>query len=341
MKTKVQKIVLDGHGSYLGMEKGCFVLTDKEQKVRRYPLFENEIGEVVLKSGNLVSTGALASLGFWDIDVLIVTQKGQPVAMLKGLDDDSHVKTRISQYEASKNDKGVIVAKKIVASRIETENLVLRKYGLRQHDLLSVKRTIEGVNSGSITTKLMAVEGHCSKHYFKQIFQLFPKTIRVDNRKTFKAYDGLNNTFNLAYTVLKWKVYRAIIRAKLEPYLGFLHSEAWGKPSLVCDFMELYRYLVEAFLIQNSANFKKKDFIMKQEDYSKNKVGKREYLNNSATNALTRKLDSYFESTVEVKRMRHGKRQTVETLINEEAFLLAQYLRDESETWTPRMPRLT
>jgi len=126
----------------------------------------------------------------------------------------------------------------------------------------------------------------------------------------------------------------------LEPYLGFLHSEAWGKPSLVCDFMELYRYLVEDFLVQNSANFKKKDFIMEHEDYSKNKAGKREYLNNSATNDLTRKLYSYFESTVEVERMRHGKRQTVETLINEEAFLLAQYLRDESETWTPRMPSL-
>lgn len=338
MKTKVQKIVLDGHGSYLGMEKGCFVVSDKEQNVQRYPLFENEIGEVVLKSGNLVSTGALASLGFWDIDVLITTQKGQPVAMLKGLDDDSHVKTRIGQYEASKNGKGVTVAKKIVASRIETENLVLRKYGLRQHDLLTVKRAIEGVNSGTITTKLMAIEGHCSKQYFKQVFQLFPGFMRVENRKTFKAYDGLNNLFNLAYTVLKWKVYRAIVRAKLEPYLGFLHSEAWGKPSLVCDFMELYRYLVEDFLIQNSANFKKKDFIMKHEDYSKNKVGKREYLNNSATNDLTRKLYSYFESTVEVERMRHGKRQTVETLINEEALLLAQYLRDESETWTPRIP---
>jgi len=46
------------------------------------------------------STGALASLGFWDIDVLIVTQKGQPVAMLRGLDDDSHVKTRISRARA-------------------------------------------------------------------------------------------------------------------------------------------------------------------------------------------------------------------------------------------------
>jgi len=35
--------------------------------------------------------------------------------------------------------------------------------------------------------------------------------------------------------------------------------------------------------------------------------------------------------------MKHGKRQTIETLINEEAFLFAQYLRDEQETWSPRI----
>jgi hypothetical protein len=38
---------------------------------------EKEIGEVISKSGNIVSTGALASCGFWDIDVLITTQKGE------------------------------------------------------------------------------------------------------------------------------------------------------------------------------------------------------------------------------------------------------------------------
>jgi hypothetical protein len=45
MKAKVQKIVLDGHGCYLGMEKGCFVIRSESGNVERIPLFENEIGE--------------------------------------------------------------------------------------------------------------------------------------------------------------------------------------------------------------------------------------------------------------------------------------------------------
>jgi len=35
-----------------------------------------------------------------------------------------------------------------------------------------------------------------------------------------------------------------------------------------------------------------------------------------------------------------GKRQTIETLINEEALLLAKFLRDEWKTWTPRITLL-
>jgi hypothetical protein len=64
--------------------------------------------------------------------------------------------------------------------------------------------------------------------------------------------------------------------------------------------------------------------------------GREEYLNNAKTTDLTRKLHNYFESIVEVERMRHGKRQTIKVLINEEAFLLAQYLGDEQEAWSPR-----
>jgi len=46
---------------------------------------------------------------------------------------------------------------------------------------------------------------------------------------------------------------------------------------------------------------------------------------------LTAKLNEYFESNVEVPRIRVGDRQTVEALINEEALLFAKYLRNEKK----------
>ena len=76
----------------------------------------------------------------------------------------------------------------------------------------------------------MYFEAKFSQFYVKQILQLIPEKIRPEGKKTFKAYDGTNNLFSLAYGLLAWKVHRALINAKLEPYLGFLHSEQFGNP---------------------------------------------------------------------------------------------------------------
>jgi hypothetical protein len=63
--------------------------------------------------------------------------------------------------------------------------------------------------------------------------------------------------------------------------------------------------------------------------------GRREYLDDSKTGDLMNSLFAYFEVMVDVPRVKCGSRQTIETLINEEAFLLAKYLRSERETWIP------
>jgi CRISPR-associated protein Cas1 len=186
----------------------------------------------------------------------------------------------------------------------------------------------------------MSVEGHFSENYFHQIFSLIPYSLRPNSRKTFKAYDGINNLFNLSYEVLSWKVQYALIKAKLEPYLGFLHSIAEGKPSLICDFQELYRYLVDDFIIEYCRNLRRQDFTVKTENLSVNKKSKREYLNDIQTHVFTRNLNRYFESNVNIPRVRRGQQQEIETLINEEALLFAQYLRNEKSSWTPRITDL-
>jgi len=264
--SKVLRLVLDGEGSHLGMEKGCFIIRDKHGNVRRIPLFENEIGEIEVSSGNFISTGVLACCGFWNIPVIVKTRNGNPVAVLRSLDDNSHVKTRIAQYEALKSGKGIEIAKTIVYSKIESQNIVLSKYGLKLLDLTYFKARIESLESKSlkdIRKSLLGIEGRASKHYYGEIFKLLPESLKVEKRRGWRAYDGINNTFNLAYTLLKFRVHSAVLNAHLEPYLGFVHSEQWGKPSLVCDLMELYRYIIDDYIIQFSQKLTKKRLQIK------------------------------------------------------------------------------
>jgi len=68
--------------------------------------------------------------------------------------------------------------------------------------------------------------------------------------------------------------------------------------------------------------------------------GKRIFLGREAENRLTSGLHSYFRSTVDVSCVKRGKKQEIESLINEEAMLLARYLRGEKENWIPRIAPL-
>jgi CRISPR-associated protein Cas1 len=170
-----------------------------------------------------------------------------------------------------------------------------------------------------------------------KIAKFLPLPIHSDT--LFTRYPPLNYGKLIIFLaqLIMTKVYKALVNAKLEPYLGFLHSEQFGKPSLVCDLMEIYRFMIDNFLIQYYKDLKIKDFVMKYDLLSRHKIGKREYLNDLDTKNLMSGLNSYFESMIEIPRMKVGKRQTFETLISEEALLFAKYLRNEKQDWIPRI----
>ncbi|MGQ9642139.1 MAG: hypothetical protein ACUVUF_08525 [Candidatus Bathycorpusculaceae bacterium] len=71
--------------------------------------------------------------------------------------------------------------------------------------------------------------------------------------------------------------------------------------------------------------------------YSTNRLGKRQVLNCEKTKELIQRLNDYFQRKVEVPRIKHGNKQTLETLINEEALLFSKYLRNEKDSWIPRI----
>jgi CRISP-associated protein Cas1 len=271
-----------------------------------------------------------------------MTQRGNPIAVLKSLSDDMHVSTRIAQYEAIKGEKAFEIAKKIVLTKLQGQQEVLKKYGLKFLDYTYFEK-ITDLQDNNLTTlrqKLTNIEAKCAQLYFQEIFNLFPEPLRPQHRRTYKAYDGVNNLFNLGYEVLKWKVHLALLKAELEPFLGFVHSVQFGKPSLVCDFQELYRYLVDDFIIQNYLKLSKNEFKLQNADFSVNKKGKREYLKHQKNELFIRELNKHFTSYVNVSRIKVGAKQEIETLINEEAFLFAKYLRGEKPTWVPRIAEL-
>ncbi|HDQ06723.1 MAG TPA: hypothetical protein ENN36_08405 [Candidatus Bathyarchaeota archaeon] len=69
-------------------------------------------------------------------------------------------------------------------------------------------------------------------------------------------------------------------------------------------------------------------------------MGKRIHLCEFETDSLADGLNNLFNRYVEIPRIKHGKRQTLDTLINEESLLLAKFLRKEKKEWKPILPNL-
>ncbi len=70
------------------------------------------------------------------------------------------------------------------------------------------------------------------------------------------------------------------------------------------------------------------------------KMGKKLHLKEYETESLAEDLNAFFDRMVDVERIKVGKRQTIDTLIIEEALLFAKYLRNERTDWASRTPNL-
>ena len=131
-------------------------------------------------------------------------------------------------------------------------------------------------------------------------------------------------------------LFKAATLSEDRPSTGFCILFQFGKPSLVCDFQELYRYLIDDFLIERCQILRKKDFVVVTDFMMHLKMGKKIYLKEYETDSLAEDLNTFFDKMVEVPRIKVGKRQTIDTLIAEEALLFAKYLRHELKDWSPR-----
>lgn len=208
-------------------------------------------------------------------------------------------------------------------------------------DLEEYLENVQTENLERIRRKIMAIESQFSQHYFNIIFKLFKENIRPEKRIGFSARDGLNNVFNFSYHILNSKNHYALLQNHLELFLGFLHSLQHGKPSLVCDFEERYRYLIDEILIERRLKLHKKDFVtIRDTSIRLNLYRKRVVYREYEQNGLANEIFSFFDKTLEVKRLNVGFRSTINTLIADEARIFAKFCRGEIKEWKPRTVKI-
>jgi CRISPR-associated endonuclease Cas1 len=119
---------------------------------------------------------------------------------------------------------------------------------------------------------------------------------------------------------LKGEVYKAVLENHLDPYLGYLHSIQFSKPSMVCDLQEPFRAVIEEFLLEYHTRLDKSCFI---------KHGNRVFLKQNEKFDMINKVLKKLEEKIPYNRRNYSKTTKIKIVIREETIKVAQYIRGE------------
>jgi CRISP-associated protein Cas1 len=192
-----------------------------------------------------------------------------------------NVLLRRTQYRTA-DDLGASldIAKYFIAGKIVNCRTVLGR-SLRDHsdvihcdkirytDSLLIDNLLK-VEGCPTTDALRGIEGNCAKFYFDAFDELILKQkddffILERNRRP--PRDNMNALLSFLYTLLAHDVESALETVGLDPYVGFLHTDRPGRPSLALDMMEELRPFIADRLALNLVNLQQvcgNDFLRKE-----------------------------------------------------------------------------
>jgi group II intron reverse transcriptase/maturase/CRISPR-associated endonuclease Cas1 len=90
--------------------------------------------------------------------------------------------------------------------------------------------------------KLVGHEAQVAIRYWDYIRELFADDqVCFESREHKGASDLVNSLLNYGYAILYVRVWQALLAAKLNPFESLIHVRQEGKPTLVYDFVEIFR----------------------------------------------------------------------------------------------------
>ncbi len=124
-----------------------------------------------------------------------------------------------------------------------------------QKALTQLEQVIAPIDTTDAIDSLRGLEGAGSAAYFG----CFNRLIRSDEfqfeaRRRRPPTDPVNALLSLGYSLLRHDIQSAVNLVGFDPYLGYLHTQRYGRPSLALDLMEEFRPLVVDAVVLSGLN---------------------------------------------------------------------------------------
>ncbi len=107
---------------------------------------------------------------------------------------------------------------------------------------------IERIDATHSADSLLGIEGAAGAAYFEAYRTLFAPALGFHGRNRRPPRDPVNVILSLSFTLLHAEAVRALFSIGFDPMLGVYHRPCFGRESLACDLVELFRPLAERWI---------------------------------------------------------------------------------------------
>lgn len=252
MKSLANVLYVTTPEAYLSLDGENIVVRKDAEASMRLPLHNLE--NIVCFNYPGVSPALMGACAERNIGLCFLKPSGRFLARVTGT-QKGNLLLRRKQYEVARDkDAGAAIAASIVLGKVANSRTVINR-AIRDHALLIdvptlqatsdyLKGMLVNIDGKESVETLRGLEGNAAKRYFGVFGDLILHQ-RDDfffrNRTRRPPQDNMNALLSFLYSLLTNEVASALETVGLDPYMGFLHADRPGRPSLALDMIEELR----------------------------------------------------------------------------------------------------
>ncbi len=324
--------------AFIGKTDERLTVKADKQKLLDVPLIKVE-GIVVLGRAT-VSPAVVSELLERHIPLSFIKVTGKYLGRLEP-EMTKNIFVRKAQWQAAgESDLAVNAVRSFVRGKLKNyRNALLRREREFSHlnlqtGISRLEEAIAPINTTSSINSLRGLEGAGSAAYFGCFNRLIQgREFQFEARRRRPPTDPVNALLSLGYSLLRHDVQSAVNIAGFDPYLGYLHVERYGRPSLALDLMEEFRPLVVDSVVLSAVN----RHFLKPSDFISEPISNAVSLTQEGLKVFLRLYEQKKQS-----KFKHSvlKRQcTYQEAFEIQARLLAKYLMGEIDKYPPLIVR--
>lgn len=255
-------LYVEGYDTFLRKEQQRLIVTKAREKIADIPL--TAIDEIIVVGNGSLSSPLIQELLYRNIFVYFLTIGGNLRGWLQPA-LNKNIYLRQAQFQRSlEQDFSLNLAREAVIGKLWNYRTLLIRYNRRKmnEELKTAIKELGIIISEARKAKskesLLGYEGLGSRSWFRSWRYLFREDQPFDfqGRNRRPPRDQVNALLGLGYTLLAKEVLSSLMRVGLDPYLGFFHSNHYGRPALALDMMEEFRPLIADNVVLSVLNRK-------------------------------------------------------------------------------------